>query len=260
VPLPWNERFFSVVRPKIGYFSVFDLLEPDIGSQRAVLEAVQLLRKRGYEVVEFQSPPMLEIIRLYVGIVMADENKALYRNMDWDKYDSSMFGITTSTTLLHLPTLLQKLVIHPLLAALTRISPVKKVFSKTKDLWVELARRDELKQEYLKSMNEKGVDVILTPAQMLPAPPNGVMGTFVAGIIPYVPWNLFNFPAGIAPVTKYSESDVESMHSFPSDDLAYKMMKGYCEGAEGLPLAVQVVGKPYLDEQVLKILAEFQDK
>ena len=34
---------------------------------------------------------------------------------------------------------------------------------------------------------------------MLPAPPTGVLGTMVAGILPYIPWNVMNFPAGIGP-------------------------------------------------------------
>lgn len=259
VPMPWNEKLFSF-RPKIGYFCQFDMLQPEPGAQRAVREAVQLLEKQGYEVVECDSPPMLEVIRLYVGIVMADKNVALYQNMSWDRYDSGLIGVTTTTNLLNLPTLIQKWLVHPILASLTRIPPCKKIFSKTADLWQELAQRDSLKQAYLESMKSLGIDIILAPAQMLPAPPTGVMGLFVAGIIPYIPWNLFNFPAGIAPITHYNEQDLKDMGSFPMDDLAYRMMKGYCdEGAVGLPLAVQVVGKPNMDEQVLKILTEFEN-
>jgi Asp-tRNA(Asn)/Glu-tRNA(Gln) amidotransferase A subunit family amidase len=49
------------------------------------------------------------------------------------------------------------------------------------------------------------------------------------------------------------------MATFPNDDLAYKMMRSYCEGAQNLPLAVQVVGRPYMDEQVLKILTVLEE-
>jgi hypothetical protein len=73
------------------------------------------------------------------------------------------------------------------------------------ELWDALGRRDVMAREYLARMDEKGVEIILTPAQMMPAPPTGVMGTFVAGISPYIPWNVLNFPAGIAPITTYSQ-------------------------------------------------------
>ena len=97
-----------------------------------------------------------------------------------------MFGITTSTSLLNLPTLIQKWLVHPILASLTRIAPIKKVFSKTPDLWQELAQRDSLKQAYLETMANAGVDIVLTPAQMLPAPPTGVMGEFIQSKLGYL--------------------------------------------------------------------------
>ena len=55
---------------------------------------------------------------------------------------------------------------------------------------------------------------------MLPAPPTGVLGTMVAGVLTYIPWNLFNFPAGIAPVSTWSEQDDREMEqSYPRDDM-----------------------------------------
>lgn len=36
------------------------------------------------------------------------------------------------------------------------------------------------------------------------------------------------------------------------------MIRDYCKDAIEMPLAVQVVGKPYLDEQVLRVLSELE--
>ena len=105
-----------------------------------------------------------------------------------------------------------------------------------------------------------GVDAFLCPAMLLPAPPCGVLGTFFPAVLPYVPWNTMNFPAGIAPITKWSKEDTEAMTKYPTDDLAYKLVHSYCKDAEGLPLAVQVVARPYKDEQVLRLLRELEDK
>ena len=55
----------------------------------------------------------------------------------------------------------------------------------------------------------------------------------MAGILPYIPWNLMNFPAGIAPVTTWTKEDQQEMEAaYPRDDLVTRMIGGYCdEGA-----------------------------
>ena len=54
-----------------------------------------------------------------------------------------------------------------------------------------------------------------------------------------------NFPAGIGPVTSWSEEDDKRMEAdYPRDDLATRMIAGYCDrGARGMPLGVQVVAR-----------------
>ena len=102
--------------------------------------------------------------------------------------------------------------------------------------------RNDLLKDYLDQMDSAEVDVLLCPGQLLPAPPTGVMGDLmIPGIIPYIPWNLFNFPAGIAPVTRWSQADADNMRHYPTSDLFERMIANTCDqGALGLPLSVQV--------------------
>ena len=96
------------------------------------------------------------------------------------------------------------------------------------------------------------MEVLLCPGQLLPAPPTKKLGFFAAAALPYVTWNILNFSAGIAPVTKWTEKDSKDMEQdYPSNDYAYRLIKQYSKGAEGLPLSVQVVGRPFKEEQVL---------
>ena len=46
--------------------------------------------------------------------------------------------------------------------------------------------------------------------------PLGEAGGFVHIVTPYVTFNVLNMPAGIAPITKYSEADTEAMKGYPS--------------------------------------------
>merc|ERR1719228_1445293 len=97
-------------------------------------------------------------------------------------------------------------------------------------------------------MIELKVDIILCPAQLMPAPKTGVLGSCpAAGIAPYIPWNVLDFPAGVAPITSWNEEDATKMNSYPTDYKEHDVIKEACEGAIGLPLGVQVVGRPSRD-------------
>jgi hypothetical protein len=39
---------------------------------------------------------------------------------------------------------------------------------------------------------------------------------------------------------RYNEVDKEAMTTYPLDDQAHRLIQNHCQGAEGLPLAVQV--------------------
>ena len=82
----------------------------------------------------------------------------------------------------------------------------------------------------------------------------------MTGILPYIPWNVMNFPAGIGPVTSWSAEDDARMEAdYPRDDLATWMIAGYCDqGARGMPLGVQVVARPHHDEKVLRVLSALE--
>jgi len=257
VPPMWDQVCYDR-KPKIGFYTTDEMIDPAPGCVRAVTQAVDMLSKAGYEVVPISPPDIHQVMYYFNGILLADLNKELYKNMSYDVYDSTLTGVVAAISVYKLPWIVKKLLVNPILSLLTRIPPITSVFSTTAKLCQGISDRDQLTRSYLAQMDSKGVDIILCPAQLLPAPPTGVMGNFVAGVSPYIPWNVMNFPAGIAPVTKWSADDDSAMADYPTDDLAYKMVRNYCQKARGLPLAVQVVGRPFMDEQVLRILSELE--
>jgi len=257
LPLKWDQELYEK-KPRIGYFLTDGLIDPAPGCTRAVTEAVDKLTNAGFEVVAFPAPDIQKVMNYFNGIVLADCNVTMYKNMSYDIYDSTLNGVVIAMTVYKLPWIIKKLIINPVLGLLTKIPGINQVFTSTSKLAEEISSRDEFVRNYLAQMDHHGVDVIICPGQLLPSPPTGVLGTFVAAVTPYIPWNVMNFPAGIAPFTTWNTADDNNMSNYPSDDLAYKMIKDYCKDALGLPLAVQVVGRPYLDEQVLRILSELE--
>ena len=234
------------------------MLEAAPGCVRVVRETVKSLEAAGYEVVKVKSPDIRDVLYYFNGIVLADQNQGMYQYLSYDLYDSSLSGLVMAMSAYKLPGIVKKLLFNPLAGLLSRVSPIEKLFSKSEELWLGAQQRDKFVRKYLELLDAAGVDVIICPGQQLPAPPTGVLGTMMAGVLPYIPWNVMNFPAGIVPVSTWGPADDKEMETFPRDDIFYKMMSSYCEGAGGLPLCVQVVGKPFKDEQVLRVMSNIE--
>ena len=49
------------------------------------------------------------------------------------------------------------------------------------------------------------------------------------------------------------------MDSYPTNDILYKIIRSGTKGAIGLPLNVQVIGKPWHEEMVLHVMKELED-
>ena len=97
------------------------------GSVRAVLEAKVRLEAAGYEVIPFQAPDISKVLPLFSGMLSADWNESLYRNLENDLYDPALNTVVGGVALYKLPWILQKFIIHPLLGLFTRVPPIKYV-------------------------------------------------------------------------------------------------------------------------------------
>ena len=106
-------------------------------------------------------------------MVLADKNAMMYENLKNDVYDSTLNGMVGAMAIYKFPWILQKLFIHPLASLLTRIPPILKLFTKTPELMQAMEEKHQFIRNYTEKMEEAGVDVILCPGQMLPAPPTG---------------------------------------------------------------------------------------
>merc|ERR1712098_838315 len=120
-------------------------------------------------------------------------------------------AVVAAVTVYKLPWLIKQCIVKPILALLTKVPTIEKIFTSSEDMRDNVHKRDEFTRSYLESMSKAGVDLIICPGQMLPAPPTGVLGTFVAPVLNYTPWNVMNFPAGIAPVTTWTDQDSSGM-------------------------------------------------
>ena len=116
VPIFWNEENYSK-SVTIGYYTDTEpgLIPCTPGAARAVKEAKKILEDAGYKMVPFPAPDINKVLHLFNGILMADKNEAIFRNMDYDICDSSLYWLVAVTKIYNLPNIVKNYVIHPLM-------------------------------------------------------------------------------------------------------------------------------------------------
>jgi fatty acid amide hydrolase len=132
---------------------------------------------------------------------------------------------------------------------------------RSSELWELNAQRLKLVENVLVAWDDKEVDVVICPGMAMPAQPLGYP-SHQRGAASYTAvYNVLNFPAGSLPVSRESESDQEALDDYPGHekDLVYGWIKEGTRGAMGMALNVQVVGRPWAEELVLRVMMELED-
>lgn len=104
---------------------------------------------------------------------------------------------------------------------------------------------------FMNQMKQKGADVILCHG-MLPAIRHNTADKVNFWAIYTLMWNAFNFCGGSIPVTKVKadEQIYESRFVGPFEDMVRETMRG----SEGLPVGIQVMAPPYMDEEAMQVM------
>jgi Asp-tRNA(Asn)/Glu-tRNA(Gln) amidotransferase A subunit family amidase len=75
-------------------------------------------------------------------------------------------------------------------------------------------------------------------------------------------YNLLDFPAGVLPVIKVSRDDDDALDAYSAEegsrDGLYRLAAWALRGGVGLPVGVQLVGRPYEDEKVLHVMCQLE--
>jgi fatty acid amide hydrolase len=115
------------------------------------------------------------------------------------------------------------------------------------------------RQDLLRSLDEADggpADVILCPAYALPAVRHGAteLMPMPGAYAPLV--NVSGFPAGVVPVTRVHPG--EESDRPPSRDLVDRVASETERGSVGLPVAVQVIARPWCDHVALAAMAAIE--
>jgi fatty acid amide hydrolase len=119
-----------------------------------------------------------------------------------------------------------------------------------------LDERRHLFADMMAAWDEAEMDVVVCPVYGLPAPLHGTTSDLLEATSYAFVANLLGLPAGTVPVSRVhadEESDRPDSRD-PTDRLA-KLVE---QGSAGLPVAVQVIGRPWREDLVLAAMATIE--
>jgi len=257
-PVKWQENLYDINRKlKIGYYLSDGRYSPHPGCQRAVREALTTLREMGHTVVEFHCAPEDRVYSLYFGLLTTDKLVHTYNTLTKDVFvDSAIWFAWLGYHVMRLPYFIRRFIVNPLIQTFVSSELLPEAITEGDDIMAHIDEKDKILTKWMKEWDELGLDLVITPASLMPAPLKGVIGEIPSATRPYHPFNLLNMPAGIVPTTKVTEQDDLNMDSMPNNDLVYKTIKKNCKGAIGMPLGIQIVGRRYQEELILALMMQ----
>jgi fatty acid amide hydrolase len=123
--------------------------------------------------------------------------------------------------------------------------------------------RDRQRDMMNRHWRQSGLDVLICPAWAFPAPPVEEVRNLASAVWTTQAWNYFDMPAGVLPVGRVTDEDMQTPWEIPLDPPAVEAsFRDACLrariGSVGMPIALQVVGQPWREETVLRAMLEVE--
>ncbi|CAL8095386.1 unnamed protein product [Calicophoron daubneyi] len=271
-PMPFNQTVFRNERMrsvKIGYYDTLmdsHILQTVPAVRHGVRKAVDKLEKLGYSVVEFQPPKVHEAYKLLLRAWLADGGKGL-RNVlahEFVSKDLNTLRIITSIPFGFLAAGANKIISWRLgsmagfLDHLRGMKGTRELLKLTSDL-------QKYQDEFSEALVHAGeLDILICPVSAYPAPPVGTALWFtVPNLIYSTLYNLLDYPAGTVPVSIVNSAEEKecqrlALECKETNDRFYQRVYDSQTHSDGLPIAVQVIGKQFNEELVLRIMRELE--
>ncbi|MFQ3591556.1 MAG: amidase family protein, partial [Chloracidobacterium sp.] len=202
-PVPWvePEHAPSGQGLRVAYYLDNGLFSPSPAIRRAVREAADALERRGADVIPWTPPDVTEAFGLFIGILFADNLRyardLLYAEPIWTP-------LWPFLVLSGLPN-----VVRDWLARLADVTGqratarlLRAARSRTAGgYWQLVEAQKRYRERFLARLDEQRCDVILCPADGLPALTHGA-STYTAEAASYTAlYNVLGMPAGVVPWT-----------------------------------------------------------
>lgn len=255
-PVAWADPDEDPSRLRVGWFCDNGLFRPSPAIRRAVREASEALGGGGARVVPIQPPDAERTTRLFLQLVGADRFRTSRTAARGEKLVPALKQNFMAASM---PATLKRAVSLGLKSTgRTRLSRVAatQVPSTPHEYFQRLYERRQLLADTMSAWDQAGIDVAICPVYALPAPLHGTTSDLLEAGSYAFPANLLGLPAGTVPVTRV-QPDEESDRA-DSRDPADRLARRVEQGSAGLPVAVQVIGRPWREDLVLTTMAAIQ--
>ncbi len=257
-PVPWRDPSeVQVGKLRIGFYTDNDYFPASPALRRAVENAADALRGDGASVKRITPSNSAEAVRIFLGAISAGGGKGYQRLLGKEKPIAQVAGLFQG---LKTPQFVLK-IIASLLAARGQkylVSVMRSMGERSADsFWQITAARNQLRADFIKSLDDGGFDAIICPPYALPAVTHGSTEHLFPAMSYGLLYNVIGAPAGVVAATTVQPG--EESDRVVGKDLAEMTAFNVEQGSAGLPVGVQVVAKHWCDDVVLAVMAALEE-
>jgi fatty acid amide hydrolase len=240
---------------RVGVFTDDGMIPPSRAVVRAVEWAREALLSHGCVPVGFTPPRVEELVYAYIGALSADGAETLLGTLE-GKIDPVLMPLKRIAVL---PKRARQALARAVsLVGERRTARMLEAMGEKSvaEYWRLTAVVRAYRATVIEAMEAAKVDVLLCPAYATPAVPHGMAKNFTLASSYSMLWNATQMPAGVVPITRVRTDELTRAH--PRDSIERHAAK-VDKKSVGLPVGVQVVGRPWAEPLVLSVMRAIED-
>lgn len=242
---------------KIGIIKSTKELESSTAVQNVIEEVAAYLKLQNHEVIDFERNPSFELSELFLTLSSSLGN--IIENTLNDEYPED--HCKQLIIWKKIPNILKKAICKILdLIGEKRISKsLKATVNFDLQKFLNAANQKEiLKKQFFDYWEKEGFDVLITPIFPTPAPLLQNGHKLLKGFFYNLLGSMFEMPCGVLPI-RLSKENENSYETEYSDSLS-KILKENVKDSHGLPISIQIICSPFMDEKCLGIMKILSQK
>ena len=247
-----DHRKVDIKRLRVAVLAEDGVMPPSPAIQRALGAAADMLTAAGAQMAPCALPPGAEAMRIWLGCITADRGAGMREAARGGRLDSRA---AMMLRLSGMPPALRT-GLGRMLAAVGQkgLGGSMRMFGRgtTADYWRAVEDQAAYRAAFAAALDGApggAVDLILMPAYGVPAVRHGASANMpVAGSYSLLA-PVLGYPAGVVPVTRVGQG--EDRRRGKSSDMVHKTASEADLESAGLPVAVQLMGRPWRDDIVL---------
>ncbi|GIP21863.1 amidase [Paenibacillus sp. J22TS3] len=249
----------SALELRVGIVLSDGIVEAHPAILRLLREASSALEARGIQVVPFTLPEPDHMVQTFYGLMTADGGQGMKRTLGDSPTAPHIAGVLASQGFPPAKRwLITKLLGFSGQKALAKLI-VSQIGAKTEQQYQKLTMQREAHRElFIRTLDSTNVDVLLCPSFVTTAPPHG--GTKMIsfeGAYVSLP-NYLGLPAGTLSLSTVRPEEALARKANPKDKAA-AALADLERSSAGLPVSVQIMGRPFREDQVLLLMQTLEN-